>query len=253
VRTLVIVPTYNERPNIEVLLTRLLRAIAHNTDVLVVDDGSPDRTGDAVQAMATNSPSIELMQRGRKLGLASAYVSGFKLALERGYDAVVEIDADLSHDPAVVPQLLTALEEADLAIGSRYVPGGRIENWGALRRILSRAGNVYARAWLGFGIRDSTSGFRAYRRKTIEAEDLDGIRSEGYGFQIEMTHRVFLKGGRITEIPITFTERTHGWSKLSRRIVFEALLSVPVWGIRHRLARRRSKAHETLSEKRRCR
>jgi dolichol-phosphate mannosyltransferase len=237
-RTLVIVPTFNERPNIESLLSRLFAAIDEETDVVVVDDSSPDRTSEPVIAAAADHSNLELLTRDRKLGLASAYITGFHRALELGYDAVVEIDADLSHDPAVIPDLLTGLDGADLVIGSRYVLGGSVENWGLLRRVLSRAGNAYARLWLGFQVRDSTSGFRAFKTSALSDQELAQVKSEGYAFQIEMTHRVYLNGGRISEIPITFTERTEGRSKLSRRIVFEALFSVPLWGLKHRFAAR---------------
>jgi glycosyltransferase involved in cell wall biosynthesis len=174
------------------------------------------------------------MERDAKQGLASAYVAGFKWALERGYASVVEMDADFSHDPGVVSDLLSALEGSDLVIGSRYVAGGRIENWNLLRRLLSRAGNLYARMWLGWGVRDSTSGFRAYRSATLASQDLATVLSDGYAFQIEMTCRVHFAGGRITEVPITFTERRAGKSKLSRAVVIEALWRVPVWALKNR-------------------
>jgi dolichol-phosphate mannosyltransferase len=235
VRSLVIVPTFNEHPSIGALLDRLFESVDESTDALVVDDGSPDGTAAVVSAKAASNNRIHLMQRAFKRGLASAYVAGFKWALQHDYDAVVEMDADLSHDPAFVPTLITHLGAADLVLGSRYVPGGCVENWSVLRRFLSRAGNAYARAWLTFPVRDSTSGFRAYRSEVIAALDLSGIRSEGYAFQIEMTHRVFTNGGRIVEVPITFSERRWGRSKLSRRIVLEALISVPVWGVKQRL------------------
>jgi dolichol-phosphate mannosyltransferase len=233
VRALVIIPTYNEAATIGPLVQRVLEHADPSVDVLVVDDGSADGTAEVVQEV--NTERVNLLQRGKKRGLGSAYVDGFGWALDRGYDAIVEMDGDLSHDPAAVPVLLGELQHADLVIGSRYVPGGAIENWGALRRLLSYAGNLYARAWLAFGVRDSTSGFRAYRSTVLASQDLDSVHSEGYAFQIEMTNRVAADGGRIEELPITFSERRHGRSKLSRTIVFEALLSVPVWGVRKRL------------------
>jgi dolichol-phosphate mannosyltransferase len=236
-RALVVVPTYNERDNIERLLLQLFDTIGENAGVLVVDDSSPDGTGDAVRALARRYNRLYLIERPRKLGLGSAYITGFKWAMEAGYDAVVEMDADLSHDAGIVPRLLDTLDERDLVIGSRYVAGGAIENWGPLRRVLSFAGNLYARVLLGFGVRDSTSGFRAYRSDALAQQDLDRVRSEGYAFQIEMAHRVWLDGGRIQEVPITFSERRAGKSKLSRRIILEALWRVPVWAFEHRLRR----------------
>jgi dolichol-phosphate mannosyltransferase len=237
-RALVIAPTYNESQTISELSRRLFDACPDEVELLVVDDASQDGTAQIVQDLMRQKNEVHLIVRAGKLGLGTAYVTGFGWGIERGYWAVVEMDADLSHDPAEVPALLSALEDADLAIGSRYVPGGSIENWGRLRRWLSAAGNVYARAWLGFGVKDSTSGFRAYRTEWLEGQNLEDIRSEGYAFQIEMTRRVHRSGGRIVEIPITFTERVHGKSKLSRRIVFEALVGVARWGLRDRLGDR---------------
>jgi dolichol-phosphate mannosyltransferase len=230
-QALVIVPTYNERDAIPEVVRRLFDAADDSVDLLVVDDGSPDGTAEVVRDLAKGPHEINLLERARKLGLGTAYVEGFRWALERGYWAVVEMDADLSHDPADVPRLLDALGNADLAIGSRYVPGGGVGNWGVLRRLLSRAGNLYARALLGFRVKDSTSGFRAFRAEVLRHLDLDSLRSEGYGFQIETAWRVHRRSGRIVEVPITFMERTHGSSKMSKKIVIEALLSVTRWGI----------------------
>jgi dolichol-phosphate mannosyltransferase len=239
VKTLVIVPTYNETENVDALMARFLDAVDDSVHLLVIDDSSPDGTAAVVRILATARSGIFVIDRPGKQGLASAYVTGFRWALERDYDAVVEMDADLSHDPAVVPALIAALGNADLVIGSRYVEGGRLVNWSRFRELLSKAGNVYARAWLGFDVRDSTSGFRAYRCETLAALDLETVRAEGYSFQIEMAYRIHRKGGRIAEIPITFTERRHGRSKLSRRIVVEALWRVPLWAVRHRILGRR--------------
>ena len=238
-KTLVIVPTYNERENVDALMARFLEGVDDSVHLLVIDDSSPDGTAAVVRILATARSGIFVIDRPGKQGLASAYVTGFRWALERDYDAVVEMDADLSHDPAVVPALIAALGDADLVIGSRYVEGGRLVNWSRFRELLSKAGNVYARAWLGFDVRDSTSGFRAYRCETLAALDLETVRAEGYSFQIEMAYRIHRKGGRIAEIPITFTERSHGRSKLSRRIVVEALWRVPLWAVRHRISGRR--------------
>jgi dolichol-phosphate mannosyltransferase len=235
---LVIVPTYNERESIATVVRRLFEACPDGVELLVVDDRSPDGTADVVKDLASENDRIHLVERARKLGLGSAYVAGFRWAIDRGYRAVVEMDADLSHDPADVPRLLAGLTDADLVIGSRYVPGGGVGNWGRTRRILSRGGNLYARAWLGFRVRDSTSGFRAYRVAALTEQDLAGVRSEGYAFQIEMVRRLHRAGLRIVEVPITFVERETGISKMSRRIVFEAMGRVTGWGLRDRLLRR---------------
>jgi len=235
---LVITPTYNERASIGEVVDRLFAACGERVDLLVIDDGSPDGTAALVRELKTHDSRIHLHERAGKQGLGTAYVSGFKWAIERGYDAVVEMDADLSHDPADVPRLLEALEESDLVIGSRYVAGGGVRNWGRARRLLSAGGNLYARSWLGYGIRDSTAGFRAYRTSALAREDLDDVRSEGYGFQIEMTRRFHRANRRVVEVPITFTERAQGTSKMNRRIVIEALAAVTRWGIQDRLLRK---------------
>jgi glycosyltransferase involved in cell wall biosynthesis len=234
---LVIVPTYNERENVPELLERLFLATDHAVELLVVDDGSPDGTAALIREIASGSLRIHLIERTSKQGLGTAYVTAFNWAMERGYWAFVQMDADLSHDPAAVPTLLKELASADLVIGSRYVPEGEIQNWGLLRRMLSFAGNAYARRWLDLDVRDSTSGFRAYRTVAIAALELDTIRSEGYAFQIEMVRRVQRIGGRVVELPIKFVERASGRSKLSHRIVIEAFFHVTTWGLRDRLDR----------------
>jgi dolichol-phosphate mannosyltransferase len=234
-QALVIIPTYNERDSIAEAIRRLVEAAGDSVQILVVDDSSPDGTGRLVRQLQQGSPSLDLLERHRKLGLGGAYVEGFRKGIEQGYWALVEMDADLSHDPAAVPDLLAALDGADLAIGSRYMPGGEVEDWSVTRRWLSRAGNVYARAWLGFPIKDSTSGFRAYRTDFLKQQDLGSVVSHGYGFQIEMARRIYRAGGRIVEVPITFTDRTLGRSKMSKRIALEAIASVTVWGLRDRL------------------
>jgi dolichol-phosphate mannosyltransferase len=239
-RSLVITPTFNELLGMREILERLPE-LGRAIELLVVDDASPDGTGGFVREAAATRSGVHLIERPSKQGLGSAYITGFQWALERGYSAIVEMDADLSHDPAVIPQLLSRLADADLVIGSRYVEGGGTEGWGWFRRALSRAANLYARAWLGFAVRDSTSGYRAYRAEALLAQDLGTVRSEGYAFQIEMTRRLYKAGGRIVELPIVFTSRASGRSKFSRRIVFEALVRVAGWGVRDRLeqARRR--------------
>ena len=237
-RSLVIIPTYNEKESISEAIARLFAAADDTVDLLVVDDGSPDGTADIVKGLAAGNPRIRMLERTSKLGLGDAYKTGFRWALERGYDAVVEMDADLSHDPADVPRFLDALKDADLVIGSRYIPGGKVENWSKFREALSRNGNRYAGFMLRFGVRDATSGFRAFKAETIREIDLDTVASQGYGFQIEMARRVFLNGGHIVEIPITFVERVAGRSKMSRRIVVEALAGVTKWGFRDRFGKK---------------
>lgn len=238
-RALVIVPTFNERESIAEVTRRLFAAAADKVDLLVVDDGSPDGTAELVRDLSRGTHGIHLLERAGKQGLGTAYVTGFGWARERGYRVVVEMDADLSHDPRDVPRLLEALERADLVIGSRYVSGGRVENWGPFRKRLSAVGNWYARMLLGFQVRDSTSGFRAYRLDALQSDALEDVSSHGYAFQIEMTRRIFRRNGRIVEIPITFVERATGESKMSRRIVAEAIWRVTQWGVTDRLRGRR--------------
>jgi dolichol-phosphate mannosyltransferase len=235
----VIVPTYNERATIADVVTRVLGA-APNVEVLVIDDGSPDGTGDAVAAIAQRQPRVRLLERDGKLGLASAYLEGFRRAIDEGFDLAVEMDADLSHLPEELPRLLEGAATHDLTIGSRYVPGGAVTNWSRSRVALSRAGNGYARAMLGFPLTDATSGFRVYRRQLLEALLAHGTTSDGYGFQIELAYSAWRLGFDLGEVPITFREREHGRSKLSRAIVVEALLKVGQWGIRDRVLRRKS-------------
>jgi len=238
-RALVVLPTYNERQTITRVVQGVLDA-RPGVDVLVVDDASPDGTGDLVAALSEDRPRVRLLRRPAKLGLASAYLTGFRTAMAEGYDVVVEMDADLSHRPEDLPRLLDGSAIYDLTIGSRYVPGGAVSNWSRLRMALSRGGNLYARKMLRFPVNDATSGFRAYRRGLLHALVNGGITSEGYAFQIELAYRAWRLGYTVGEVPITFREREHGRSKLSRAIVVEALLKVGEWGIRDRLRRRRT-------------
>jgi apolipoprotein N-acyltransferase len=233
-RTLVILPTYDERATIEAVIGGLL-ALPDAVDVLVVDDSSPDGTAQVVRAMAAGEPRVRLVVRPAKAGLAGAYREGFARALDEGYDLVVEMDADMSHDPAELPRLLSAAQGLHLVVGSRYIPGGSVTNWSRTRLALSRAGNAYARLWLGLPLHDATSGFRVFRRDLLAHLAADPIRSEGYGFQIELVLRASEAGFELGEVPITFRERQHGRSKISRRIVVEALWLVTVWGARMRL------------------
>ena len=236
-RTLVVVPTYIEAENVVEFLKRA-RAAAPDADILVVDDNSPDGTATLAQEAARDLGRIDVLVRPAKKGLGSAYRAGFAIGLEKGYETLVQIDADLSHDPAVLPELLGALESgADLAIGSRYVPGGEIPHWPWFRRALSRYGNLYAAFVLGTGVKDATSGYRAYRADTLKSIDYATTRSKGYGFQIETEYRVHSWGGRITEVPIVFTDRVRGYSKMSWFIFAEELLLVTWWGMRDRARR----------------
>ncbi len=230
-RPLVVIPTYNESENIERMVRRIHECLP-GAGVLVVDDGSPDGTADLVKKVASELPDIHVLERAAKSGLGSAYRAGFAWGLERGYDACVEIDADFSHDPAALPALIAPLSEGfDVVIGSRYVQGGSIPNWAWHRHLLSRGGNLYASGVLGLGVSDSTAGYRCYSAGILRRFDLDRIRAEGYGFQIEMTYRARQYGAVITEVPIKFVDREAGESKMSSFIVVEALGLVTFWGL----------------------
>ncbi|MGH9278843.1 MAG: polyprenol monophosphomannose synthase [Acidimicrobiales bacterium] len=236
-RALVVLPTYEEAENIAEVLRRV-KAATPGAHVLVVDDSSPDGTAEIAKAAGHELGGVDVKVRPGKAGLGSAYREGFREGLEQGYDVLVEMDSDLSHDPAALPSLLRAVESgADLVIGSRYVPGGSIPHWPIHRRSLSRWGNRYAAYLLGLSVRDSTSGFRAYRADMLRRVDLDSVRADGYGFQIEMAYRVSDLGGTIAEVPIEFTDRVRGNSKMSSRIIGEALALVTWWGVRDRLRR----------------
>jgi dolichol-phosphate mannosyltransferase len=238
VRTLVVVPTYREAENVEEALERV-RAAAPDVDILVVDDSSDDGTADIAKATGGRLGKIEIFSRPAKTGLGEAYRAGIAVGLERGYDALVQMDADLSHDAAALPSLLGALEAgADLVIGSRYVPGGSIPHWPWFRRALSRWGNRYAGFVLGLKVRDATSGYRAFRAEALRAIDILSTRSKGYGFQIETVYRVGRWSGRVTEVPIEFTDRVRGYSKMTWGIFAEELLLVTWWGFRDRVLRR---------------
>jgi dolichol-phosphate mannosyltransferase len=232
----VVIPTYNELANLEDIVTRV-RTSVPAADILVVDDNSPDGTGELADKLAADDDHIRVLHRAGKGGLGAAYVAGFGWALERGYGTLVEMDADGSHNPADLPRLLTALEDADLVVGSRWVPGGVVVNWPKSREILSRGGNAYTRLMLGIGVHDATGGYRAYRADTLRAISLPEVQSQGYCFQIDLTLRTVRAGLTVREVPITFTERTRGASKMSRAIVAEALWRVTQWGLRRRLTR----------------
>ncbi|GAA3511456.1 polyprenol monophosphomannose synthase [Georgenia daeguensis] len=235
-RTLVIIPTYNERDALPHAIRRT-RAAVPAADVLVVDDASPDGTGDLADAAAATDPAVHVLHRTAKDGLGRAYVAGFGWALERDYELVVEMDADGSHRPEELPLLLerAALSDApDLVLGSRWVPGGQVVNWPAHREVLSRGGNLWVRLALGVPVQDATGGFRVYRAATLRRLPLEEIESQGYCFQVDMTWRVHRDGGTIVEMPITFVERAEGQSKMSRAIVVEALWRTTAWGLAHR-------------------
>lgn len=230
--TLVVIPTYNERETIGTVVERVLHGT--DVDILIVDDGSPDGTGAIADALSAGSERVSVIHRESKGGLGSAYRAGLGRGLDQGYDILVEMDADLSHLPEQLPDLLAATHNADLVVGSRYVPGGEVENWPWHRRALSKGGNRYVQAVTGIPVRDATSGFRAYRREVLEEIGLASLRSEGYSFQLETALRTWWDGFRITEVPIRFVERRHGASKISRAIVVEALWRVLSWGLTHR-------------------
>jgi dolichol-phosphate mannosyltransferase len=230
VRVLVVTPTYNERLNIEPVLARL-RAAVPQADVLVVDDASPDGTGDVADALAASDPGIHVLHRPIKDGLGAAYVAGFCWGLERDYDVLVEMDADGSHQPEQLPSLLAALQHADLVLGSRWVKGGSVSDWPAARMALSRGGNAYVRISLGLGLRDATGGFRAFRAALLESIDLTTVASQGYCFQVDLAWRAVRQGATVVEVPIAFVERVHGRSKMSGSIVREALWRVTQWAL----------------------
>ncbi|MGY1717738.1 MULTISPECIES: polyprenol monophosphomannose synthase [unclassified Blastococcus] len=234
-RVLVVVPTYNEAENLERVLGRL-HASVPEAHALVVDDGSPDGTGRIADSLAAADPRVHVLHRAAKAGLGRAYVAGFRWAQERGYDVLVEMDADGSHPPEQLPALLAALADADLVLGSRYVDGGRVEDWPLHRLVLSRLGNRYTRWALRLPLRDATGGFRAARAELIDRLPFDEVASEGYCFQVDWAWRALRSGARVTEVPITFTERAFGRSKMSGSIVGEAWARVTVWGVQDRLA-----------------
>ncbi len=224
-KTLIIIPTYNEKDNLRLLLQEIFQ-YAPKTDVLIVDDNSPDGTGELADELAAQNSQVRVLHRTGKLGLGTAYITGFKYALDHGYDAAFEMDADFSHDPQYLPDFLRLIEEADLVIGSRYIEGGATPNWPFLRRFISGGGNIFARTVLGLPIHDCTAGYRCYRREVLQSIDLDSIRSRGYAFQVELVYRVWRQGYRIVETPIIFVDRRVGQSKMSRAIFFEGFLFV---------------------------
>jgi dolichol-phosphate mannosyltransferase len=232
-RAVLCLPTYNERENIEAMIEALGGVLDTGRDVvLVIDDGSPDGTGEIADRLAAAHAWVSVLHRATKEGIGPAYIAGFRWALSEGAELILEMDCDFSHDPADVPRLIAATDDADLVLGSRYAPGGGTANWGLLRRIVSRGGCLYAQVFLGLGVRDLTGGFKCFRRATLEAIDLDALSAHGYAFQIETTYRVKRAGLRVREVPITFVERRAGSSKMTGSIVAEAMWKVPLLRLR---------------------
>ena len=229
-KSLIAIPTYNERENITSLIDDILRVVPM-TDLLVIDDNSPDGTGAVVDEIAARVPQVHVLHRAGKLGLGTAYVRGFEYAIEHGYDVVFEMDADYSHDPRYLPSFLEAAQQADLVIGSRYIRGGGTPNWSALRKFISGGGNIFARAVLRIPVHDCTSGFRCYSTKALASLNLKAIRAQGYAFQVELAYNIWKRGYRIREVPIIFVDRRVGKSKMSRKIFIEAF----VWVLRTRV------------------
>jgi dolichol-phosphate mannosyltransferase len=243
-RCVMVIPTYNEADNLAWIVGRLRQA-QPGVDVLVVDDNSPDGTGELADALAAADPAISVVHRTEKAGLGAAYLHGFDVALRAGYDVIGEMDADGSHQPEQLDRLLDALQDADLVIGSRYVPGGSVVNWPLQRLLLSRGGNLYVRVLLGIPVKDATAGFRLFRRATLEAIDLGSVRSTGYVFQTDLAYRTLSHGLRLTEVPIDFVERERGDSKMSGQVASESLRKITRWGLSERraqLGRRWSRA-----------
>jgi dolichol-phosphate mannosyltransferase len=234
-RVMIVMPTYNERQNLEIMAGRI-RKSTPDADLLVVDDNSPDGTGDLADKLAETDQHVHVMHRTEKAGLGKAYIAGFSWALEHGYDVVVEMDADGSHRPEDLPRLLAAVEAgADGVIGSRWVPGGSVVNWPKKREALSRCANIYTRLMIGFTIKDATGGYRAYRASTLRKIDLSNVESTGYSFQVDVTVRILRAGLKIVEVPITFVERERGVSKMDSAVIREAFWRVFQWGVQSRL------------------
>jgi dolichol-phosphate mannosyltransferase len=231
IRTTICLPTYNERENLEPMVRALLERLGPDDRILVIDDSSPDGTGELADGLAAAEPRVAVLHRSKKEGLGPAYLAGFRRALADGSELILEMDCDFSHSPDDVPRLIAAAADADLVLGSRYVNGGRVENWSAARRFVSRAGSLYAQALLWEPVRDLTGGFKCYRRQVLEQIDLDAVTARGYAFQIETTCRALHAGFRVVEIPITFTDREAGTSKMSKAIVLEAIWRVPYFAL----------------------
>ena len=232
-RVLVTIPTYDEIDNVAPIVARL-RAAVPDADILIADDNSPDGTGECADSLAASDTHVHVLHRPGKEGLAAAYLAAFRWGLDRGYDVLVEHDADGSHRPEQLPDLLAALDDADVVKGSRWVKGGRVVNWPKHRELLSRGGNLWVRLWLGIPVRDATGGFAAWRAATLRGIGLDTVEASGYGFQVDLAWRAVKAGFRVVEVPIVFEERQHGASKMSGAIVFEAMALTTQWGVKHR-------------------
>lgn len=243
-RTLVVVPTFNEAGNVRVIVTRL-RTAAPSAEVLIVDDNSPDGTGAIADSLAESDPAVHVLHRRGKEGLGAAYRAGMRWGLDAGFGAIVEMDADGSHQPEELPRLLDALAFADVVLGSRWVPGGRVQNWPRRRMLLSKGGSFYARAALGIPARDATGGYRVFTAEALRRIAFEDVQSQGYCFQIDMARRAYAAHLRVVEVPITFVERQHGASKMSNAIVLEAMLRVTGWGIRGLPSRWRARPGRT--------
>jgi dolichol-phosphate mannosyltransferase len=237
-RVLVVIPTYNEAENLPLIIDRLTCAVG-SVHALIVDDGSPDGTGDIADKLAAEDDRVHVLHRDVKAGLGDAYIAGFRWALAEKFDVIVEMDADGSHAPEQLPRLLAALNHADLVLGTRWMPGGQVLNWAPTRKILSQGGNLYTRLALGIKLRDATGGYRAYRRVVLQTIDLTAVSSHGYCFQVDLAWRAAQAGFRVVEVPITFVERERGESKMSGNIVREALWRITQWGVAHRVAQAR--------------
>lgn len=234
-RVVMVIPTYNEVENLEWIVDRI-RAAQPTVDLLVVDDGSPDGTGEVADRLAEADRQVSVLHRAEKAGLGAAYLHGFRVALDAGYDVIGEMDADGSHQPEQLHRLLDALRSADLVIGSRYVPGGSVVNWPLRRQVLSRGGNLYVRLLLGIRVKDATAGFRLFRREALDKIDLDTVQSTGYVFQTDLAYRAVRSGLRVVEVPIEFIERVRGDSKMSGSVASESLRRITRWGLRERRA-----------------
>lgn len=228
-----VLPTYNEAGNIERFVEAVIAVLPASARILIVDDSSPDGTGRIADRLAAAEPRVAVLHRPRKEGLGPAYIAGFRRALAEGAGLILEMDSDFSHDPSHLPALLEASEQADLVIGSRYVPGGGVADWGPLRRAISRGGSTYARLMLGVGVRDLTGGFKCFRREVLEAVDLDSVESRGYAFQVEVTYRAIRQGFRVVEVPIVFRDRQVGSSKIDGLVITEAMWRVPLLRLRN--------------------
>jgi dolichol-phosphate mannosyltransferase len=247
-RVVVLIPTYNERENLPSIVARV-RAAVPGADILVLDDRSPDGTGRLADELAAGDSQVMVMHRGGKAGLGAAYLAGFAWALDRGYDAVVEMDADGSHQPEQLPGLLAAAERADAVLGSRWVRGGSVVNWPVSRKVLSLGGNLYVKVLLGMPVNDATGGYRVYRSSALRQMSLGEVATQGYGFQVDMTWRAVRAGLTLVEVPIEFVERVVGESKMSGAIVTEAMLSVTGWALRHRVQRFSGRARQVRSRR----